>query len=41
MYENGMKITDFVTLFGLEVLNQGSDFETAKLTITDVNRPIG
>ena len=39
MSENGMKITAFVALFELEVLNQGSDFGTAMLTITDVNRP--
>ena len=39
MSENGMKITAFVALFDLEVLNQGSDFGTAVLTITDVNRP--
>ncbi|WP_347498055.1 HPr(Ser) kinase/phosphatase [Oscillibacter sp. PC13] len=34
-----MKITEFVALFDLEVLNQGSDYESALLTITDVNRP--
>ena len=34
-----MKITDFVALFDLEVLNRGSDYENALLTITDVNRP--
>lgn len=39
MRENGMKITAFVALFDLEVLNQGSDFGSALLTITDVNRP--
>jgi len=39
MSENGMKITAFVALFDLEVLNRGSDFDTALLTITDVNRP--
>lgn len=39
MQENGLKITDFVTLFNLEVLNKGSDFDTALLTINDVNRP--
>lgn len=39
MYENGMKITEFVSLFNLEVLSQGSDYESALLTITDVNRP--
>ncbi len=39
MYENGMKITEFVSAFNLEILNRGSDYETALLTITDVNRP--
>ena len=39
MRENGLKITEFVKLFNLEVLNKGSDYETAVLTITDVNRP--
>ena len=33
------KLTAFVSLFDLEVLNRGSDFETAVLSITDVNRP--
>lgn len=35
----GLKVTEFVKQFNLEVLNRGSDFETALLTITDVNRP--
>ena len=39
MHENGVKITAFIKEFGLEVLNRGSDFESALLTITDVNRP--
>ncbi|MEG2176192.1 MAG: HPr(Ser) kinase/phosphatase [Oscillibacter sp.] len=39
MYENGMKITEFVTVFNLEILNQGGDFDESLLTITDVNRP--
>lgn len=39
MQENGLKVTDFVSMFNLEVLNKGSDFDTALLTITDVNRP--
>ena len=39
MQERGLKITEFVSLFNLEVLNKGSDFDTAQLTITDVNRP--
>ncbi len=30
---------ELVTLFNLEVLNRGSDYDTALLTITDVNRP--
>ena len=37
MQERGLKITEFVSLFNLEVLNKGSDFDTAQLTITDVN----
>jgi len=39
MGAQGMKITEFVALFDLEVLNRGGDYETALLTITDVNRP--
>ena len=39
MQEHGLKITDFVKLFDLEVLNRGSDYEEYRLTITDVNRP--
>lgn len=39
MSDTGMKITAFTALFDLEVLNRGSDFDTALLTITDVNRP--
>ena len=39
MQENGLKVTDYVSMFNLEVLNKGSDFDTALLTITDVNRP--
>ncbi|WP_455582463.1 HPr(Ser) kinase/phosphatase [Dysosmobacter sp.] len=39
MYEKGLKVTEFVSIFNLEVLNQGSDYESALLTITDVNRP--
>lgn len=39
MYEKGLKIKEFVKFFNLEVLNQGSDFDTALLTIKDVNRP--
>ena len=39
MSETGMKITELVALFNLEVLNRGSDYDTAILSITDVNRP--
>lgn len=39
MSENGLKISEFVSFFELEVLNKGSDYDTALLTITDVNRP--
>src|SRR5699024_2274912 len=39
MQDHGLKISEFVTCSDLEVLNRGSDFETAVLTITDVNRP--
>ena len=39
MQEQGLKVSEFVSLFHLEVLNRGSDFDTARLTITDVNRP--
>jgi len=39
MYEKGLKIKEFVKVFNLEVLNQGSDFDSALLTIKDVNRP--
>ena len=35
MYEHGMKITEFVSLFNLEVLNRGGDYDSALLTITD------
>ena len=30
---NGVKLTKFIQTFGLEVVNQGSDFDTAQLTI--------
>ena len=39
MRENGLKLKEFITQFDLEVLNEGGDFETALLTVTDVNRP--
>ena len=34
-----MKMSEFVELFNLEVLNRGNDFNESVLTITDVNRP--
>jgi HPr kinase/phosphorylase len=34
-----MSVSKFAEIFSLEVLNRGSDYETAQLTITDVNRP--
>jgi len=36
---NAMKMSEFVELFNLEVLNRGNDFDESVLTITDVNRP--
>ena len=39
MQETGLKIKEFVKVFNLEILNQGSDFDTMLLTIKDVNRP--
>ena len=39
MRENGLKMTEFVKIFNLEVLHRGSEYETSLLTITDVNRP--
>ena len=39
MSENGLKITEFVKEFDLEVLNEGHGYDQARLTITDVNRP--
>ncbi|MCI9120943.1 MAG: HPr(Ser) kinase/phosphatase [Oscillibacter sp.] len=39
MRENGLKVSEFVSLFHLEVLNQGSDFDSALLTVPDLNRP--
>ena len=39
MAQNGIKITEFIDLFELEILNKGNDFNSARLTITDVNRP--
>lgn len=39
MNSNAMKMSEFVELFNLEVLNRGNDFDESVLTITDVNRP--
>lgn len=39
MQENGLKLKEFINQFDLEVLNQGSDFDSARLTVTDINRP--
>ena len=39
MQERGLKMSEFVAQFNLEVLNKGADFDTMLLTITDVNRP--
>ena len=39
MRENGLKLKDFVSLFNLEVLNEGSDFDSALLTVPELNRP--
>lgn len=39
MYQKGLKIAEFVKVFQLEVLNAGSEFSTARLTVPDVNRP--
>jgi HPr kinase/phosphorylase len=39
MSESGLPISEFIDAFSLEVLNRGGDFDSAMLTITDVNRP--
>ena len=39
MHGKGVKIKEFVKVFDLEVLNEGVDYDTACLTVTDVNRP--
>ena len=39
MSENGLKVSKFVSLFHLEVLNKGSDYDEAMLTVPDLNRP--
>ena len=39
MSGNGVKVSEAVSIFGLEVLNCGKDYDSALLTISDVNRP--
>ena len=39
MKVNGVKVSEFVEAFGLEVLHKGNDYDKAMLTILDVNRP--
>lgn len=39
MSSTGLKLAEFVNLFHLEVLNRGNDYDSTRLTITDVNRP--
>ncbi|MBU5627158.1 HPr(Ser) kinase/phosphatase [Oscillibacter sp. MSJ-2] len=39
MSEQGVKVSEAVSIFGLEILNRGKDYDSALLTITDVNRP--
>ncbi len=39
MNAKGLKISDFVEALNLEVLHKGTDYDSAALTITDVNRP--
>lgn len=39
MSNAGMKLTDLVSMFHLEILNKGADYASTRLTITDVNRP--
>jgi len=39
MSENEVKVCGFAEVFSLEILNKGSDYDSALLTITDVNRP--
>ena len=39
MQVNGTKLKDFVKTSDLEVLYAGNDFDTALLTVMDVNRP--
>ena len=35
----GLKLAEFVSLSHLEILNKGRDYDSTRLTITDVNRP--
>ena len=37
--QRSVKLAKVVEEFGLEILNRGSDYDTACLTIVDVNRP--
>ncbi|MBQ2997077.1 MAG: HPr(Ser) kinase/phosphatase [Oscillibacter sp.] len=39
MQQKGLKMMDFVREFDLEIINQGNDFATSRLSIPDVNRP--
>ena len=39
MSGKGIKISDFVSALGLEVLHQGGAYDTTRIHITDVNRP--
>jgi len=39
MSGKGLKISKFVDMFSLEILNRGGDFDEATLSIIDVNRP--
>ncbi|MBQ6986098.1 MAG: HPr(Ser) kinase/phosphatase [Oscillibacter sp.] len=39
MNAKGLKISDFVEALNLDVLHKGTDYDSAALTITDVNRP--
>ena len=39
MASNQLKLSEFVAALDLEVIQKGSDYDSALLTITDVNRP--
>lgn len=39
MQGKGLKVTELVKKFNLEVLNRGADYDSAVLTVMDVNRP--